>query len=30
MYLDGTLQRARVVQASVDVHGSLPKPEESA
>jgi fatty-acyl-CoA synthase len=30
MYLDGTLQRARVVQASVDVPGSLPKPEESA
>jgi len=30
MYLDGTLPRARVVQASVDVPGSWPKPEESA
>jgi fatty-acyl-CoA synthase len=30
MYLDGTLQRARVVQAPADVPGSLPKPEETA
>jgi len=30
MYLDGTLQRARAVQAGVDVPPTWPKPEESA